>query len=74
MDFPSLTDLADGLAPDPFRIRQLITELLHLLPGVNTGHFRNVVVVQPLWMAINKVEDLFSIRFAHTRIITSKEL
>jgi hypothetical protein len=49
----------------------LITQLLHLLPRLDSRHFRDVVIVQTFGVVINKVEDLFLIR--HTNNLASKE-
>ena len=45
MDFPSLTGFTHRLPQNAFGIGQLITQLLHLLSRLDTGHFRDVVIV-----------------------------
>ena len=61
MNLPSLAFLAHGMSADPLRVRQLIAQVLHLLPRLDTRHFRNVVVIETLGMLGDKIENLFFI-------------
>ena len=68
MDFSALAGLIDRLSANPLHRSELVTELLHLLPGFDTGHLRYVVVVQTLRVFLNQVENFFFIRFTrHSR-------
>jgi hypothetical protein len=71
VNFPPLSRLSNRLPANSFRVRQLIAELLHLLSRLNTGHFRDVVVVKTLRMVAYQMENFFLVR--HTPDFRSKE-
>ena len=71
VDLPSLSGLSHRMPANSFRVRQLIAELLHLLSRLDTGHLRDVIVIQTLGMIRYQVENLFLVR--HVRNIPSKD-
>src|SRR5579862_6548098 len=61
VDLPALSSLIRRLSANPLHGSELVSELLHLLPRFNAGHFGYIVVVKAFRMALNQVENFFFI-------------
>src|ERR1051326_6504437 len=70
VNLTSFSTLLHRVTANAFRVRQLIAQLLHLLPRLNAGYPGNVVVIQTLGMLVYQVKDFFLIRHIYT--LTSK--